>query len=227
MVNRKYFLLFTILLLFSSQLFSFAQTSKESLILKDQINKLQTDLEDQKTITSTLLEKINSLIETQNNLIKQYTQTNLIIQNLQSNPKTSNEKFKDAYVLNKEGKPYAFIDKDLKLYEYYGKDLLGWINPETNELIRNFDEATVAIIDGDFILDETGHAIASIERSENLKWEREKLYSQVQKRPLSNYFIRLENPQQFNKSTFKFSDWSIKKIEDILFFSEKRIQKLK
>lgn len=206
---------------------SFAQTSKDTLILKDQINKLQTDLEDQKTITSTLLEKINNLIDSQNSLIKQYTQTNLIIQNLQTGSTSSNDKFKDAFIVNKEGKPYAFIDKDLKLYEYYGQDLLGWINPDTSELVRNFDEAVVAIIDGDFILDETGHAIASIERSENLKWDREKLYSQVQKRPLSNYFIKLENPQQFNKSTFKFSDWSLKKIEDILFFSEKRIQKLK
>lgn len=225
MVTRKCFLLF--LILFSSQLSSFAQTSKEALILKEQVNRLQTDLEDQKATTSTLLEKINSLIENQNNLIKQYAQTNLVIQNLQISSKGANNKFKDAYLLNRDGKPYAFIDNDLKLYEYYGHDLLGWINPDTNEVIRNFDEAVVAIIDGDFILDETGHAIASIERSENLKWDREKLYSQVQKRPLSNYFIRLENPQLFNKSTFKFSDWSIKKIEDILFFSEKRIQKLK
>ena len=97
----------------------------------------------------------------------------------------------------------------------------------TNEIVRNFDEAVVAIIDGDFILDETGHAIGSIERSETLKWDREKLYSQVQKRPLSNYFIRLENPQQFNKSTFRFSDWSTRNLEDILFFSEKKIQKLR
>lgn len=228
MVDRKYFLLFTTLILFSlTVLPSFAQTSKESLILKDQINKLQTDLEDQKVLTSTLLERINSLIETQNSLIKQYTQTNLIIQNLQTGSKISNDKFKDAFILNKEGKPYAFIDNDLKLYEYYGHDLLGWIKPDTNEIVRNFDEAIVATIDGDFILDETGHSIATIERSETLKWDREKLSPQVQKRPLSNYFIRLENPQLFNKSTFKFSDWSIKKIEDILFFSEKRIQRLK
>lgn len=204
-----------------------AQTSKEALILKDQVNRLQSDLEDQKAITSSLLERINSLIENQNNLIKQYSQTNLIIHSLQSNPKASSNDFKDTFILNKEGKPYAFIDKDLKLYEYYGHDLLGWINSETNEVVRNFDEATVAIIDDNFILDETGHAIASIERSENLKWDREKLYSQVQKRPLSKYFVRLENPQQFNKSTFRFSDWSVKKIEDILFFSEKRIQKLR
>ena len=206
---------------------SFAQTSKDTLILKDQINKLQTDLEDQKAITNTLLDKINNLIDTQNSLIKQYTQTTLLIQNLQTNTNSTQDKFKDAFILNKEGKPYAFIDKDLKLYEYYGQDLLGWINPDTSEIIRSFDGAIVAILDGDFLLDDTGHAIASIERSENLKWDREKLYSQAQKRPLSNYFIKLENPQQFNKSTFRFSDWSIKKIEDILFFSEKRIQKLR
>ena len=60
-----------------------------------------------------------------------------------------------------------------------------------------------------------------------MRWDREKLYSQVQKKPVSQYFIRLENPKQFNLSTFRFSDWSNQKLEDLLFFSEKKIQKLK
>ena len=83
------------------------------------------------------------------------------------------------------------------------------------------------MIENDFILDETGHAIGSIERSENLRWDRERLYSQVQKKPVSQYFIRTESPTQFNLSTFRYSDWSTQMLEDILFFSEKKIQKLK
>ena len=37
----------------------YAQVSKDTLILKDQVNRLQEDLEEQKTITSTLLKRIN------------------------------------------------------------------------------------------------------------------------------------------------------------------------
>ncbi len=222
----NFLILIITLFLYTSEA-CYAQVSKDTLILKDQVNRLQEDIEEQKTITSTLLKRINDLIEKQNDLIKQYSQTNIVIQGLQSTQKTKPERFKNAFVLNKDGKPYAYIGNDLKLYEYYGKDLIGWIKSETNEIVRNFDEAVVAIIDGDFILDETGHAIGSIEQSENLRWDREKLYSQVQKRPISHYFVRLENPKQFTPSTFRFSDWSTQKIEDVLFFSEKKIQKLR
>lgn len=208
---------------------TFAQTSKEGLYLKDQITRLQTELEEQKQITSTLLETINELTKNQNQLILDFGQSIKLLQQISTRPSAldSQSSFKDAFILNKDGKPIAFIDAGLKLYEYYGGNLVGWVKPDTNEIIRNFDNSVIGVIENDFVLDETGHAIGSIERSENLRWDREKLYSQVQKKPISHYFIRLENPKQFNLSTFRYSDWSTQKLEDILFFSEKKIQKLK
>lgn len=205
----------------------FAQATKENLILRDQISKLQDDLSEQKALTSDLLERLNEVIKNQNQLIINFGETTKLIQNISTIALPANQTFKDAFILNKSGKPIAFIDDGLKLYEYYGGNLIGWIKPDTNEIVRNFDNSVVAQIEGDFILDETGHAIGSIERSENLRWDREKLYSQAQKNPVSQYFIRLENPKQFNLSTFRYSDWSNQKLEDILFFSEKKIQKLK
>ena len=206
---------------------AFAQATKENLILRDQISKLQEDLSEQKELTSNLLEKLNDVIKNQNQLIINFGETTKLIQNISTISLPTNQTFKDAFILNKSGRPIAFIDDGLKLYEYYGGNLVGWIKPETNEIVRNYDSSVVAQIENDFILDETGHAIGSIERSENLRWDREKLYSQAQKNPVSQYFVRLENPKQFNLSTFRYSDWSVQKLEDILFFSEKKIQKLK
>ncbi len=227
-MGKKCFLLFILLISFFNQV-SLAQTTKENLQLKDQVSKLQVDLEEQKSTTAKLLEQVTDLIENQNTLIKDFTQTSKVVQDLQVITEQNKKqlKFKDAFVLNKEGRPVAFIDNDLKLYDYYGKDLLGWIKLETNELVRNYDESVIAQIENDFLIDDTGHVIGSIERSENLKWDREKLYPQVQKRPLSQYFIKLENPKQFNPNTFRFSDWSNQKLEDILFFNEKKIQRLR
>ncbi|OGI18292.1 MAG: hypothetical protein A3B68_04450 [Candidatus Melainabacteria bacterium RIFCSPHIGHO2_02_FULL_34_12] len=222
----------TILLLFFICLNSncaLAQATKETLLLKEQISKLQEDLSEQKTLSSNLLQRLEDVIKNQNQLIIQFEQATKIIQGFSSLPMPSNQstKYKDAFLFSKEGKKIAFIDDGLKLYEYYGGNLIGWINPETDEIVRNFDNSIVAKIEGDFILDETGHAIGSIERSENMRWDRERLYSQVQKNPISQYFIRLENPKQFNLSTFRYSDWSTQKLEDLLFFSDKKIQKLK
>lgn len=227
-MGKKCFLLFILLISFFNQV-SLAQTTKENLQLKDQVSKLQVDLEEQKSTTAKLIEQVTDLIENQNTLIKDFTQTSKVVQDLQVITEQNKKqlKFKDAFVLNKEGRPVAFIDNDLKLYDYYGKDLLGWIKLETNELVRNYDESVIAQIENDFLIDDTGHVIGSIERSENLKWDREKLYPQVQKRPLSQYFIKLENPKQFNPNTFRFSDWSNQKLEDILFFNEKKIQRLR
>ena len=230
-MNKQNYFQIVILILYVLyfQVSAFAQTPKESLYLKEQISKLQDDLEEQKSITSSLLEKINDLIKNQNDLITQFTQTTKIIQNISSLTSVPKQQttFKDAFLLNKDSKPVAFVDDGLRLFEYYGGNLIGWIKPDTNEIVRNFDNSVVAFIENDFILDETGHAIGSVERSENLRWDREKLYSQVQKEPVSQYFIRLENPKQFNLSTFRYSDWATQKLEDILFFSEKKIQKLK
>lgn len=204
----------------------FAQPTKDNLILREQIIKLQEDLEEQKKTTNTLLDRINVLIESQNLLILKFNDSIKTIQTVPTTPLTQG-KYKDAFILNKDGKPIAFIDDGLKLYEYLGGHLIGTIKPDTNEVVRNFDESVVAVIENDFLLDETGHTIGSIERSENLRWDREKLYRQAQKTPVSQYFVRLDNPKQFNLSTFRFSDWSTQKLEDILFFSEKKIQKLK
>ena len=207
---------------------SFAQDIKESLILKDQISKLQVELTEQKVLTTSLLEKIDVLIKDQNQLILQFTEASKAIKNIsQGTQLNQKDKFKDAFLLSKDGKKIAFVDYDLKLYEYYGGNLIGWIKPDTNEIVRDYDNSIIAIIENDFVLDETGHAIGSIERSENMKWDREKFYAQVQKTPISQYFIRLENPKPFNLSTFRYSDWSAQKLEDILYFSEKKIQKLK
>ena len=222
-------LIVTIVLLPYCSINTLAQAIKETLFLKDQISNLQQQVEEQKGNISNLSERINELIRNQNQLIIQFGDITKTIQNTSTQPSTINPQlqFKDAFILNKDGKSVAFIDAGLKLYEYYGGNLIGYIKPETNEIVRNFDDTVVAVIEGDFILDETGHAIGSIERSENMRWDREKLYSQVQKKPVSQYFVRLENPKQFNLSTFRFSDWSNQKLEDILFFSEKKIQKLK
>ena len=141
--------------------------------------------------------------------------------------KKYSEKKSETNIVNKDGKLVAFIDDGLRLYEYYGGYLIGWIKPDTNEVVRNFDNSVIGVIEDDFILDETGHAIGSIERSENLRWDREKLFQQIQKKPTSHYFIRIENPIPFNLSPFRYSDWASEKLEDILFFSEKKIQKLK
>jgi len=230
MSKSKYFqIVILIITILCFQTSVFAQTSKEGLYLKDQITKLQVELEEQKEITSTLLEKINELTKNQNQLILDLGQSIKLLQEIftQSSILNPRSSFKDAFILNKDGKPIASIDDSLKLYEYYGGNLVGWIKTETNEIIRNFDNSVIGIIENDFVLDETGHATGSIERSENLRWDREKYYSQVQKKPVSQYFVRLENPKQFNLSTFRYSDWSTQKLEDILFFSEKKIQKLK
>lgn len=230
-MNKSKYLQIIILIItiFYLQKLALAQTTKEGIYLKDQITKLQVELEEQKEITSNLLEKINELTKNQNQLILDFGQSIKLLQEISTRPSalSTQHLFKDAFILNKDGRPIAFIDSNLKLYEYYGGNLLGWIKLETNEIIRNYDNSIIGIIENDFVLDETGHAIGSIERSENLRWDREKYYSQVQKKPVSQYFVRLENPKQFNLSTFRYSDWATQKLEDILFFSEKKIQKLK
>ena len=225
-LNKK--LLFILIISICQFNNSFAQDIKESLILKDQISKLQVELTEQKALTTNLFEKIDDLIKDQNQLILQFTETSKAIKNISQGTQFDQiNKFKDAFLLSKDGKKIGLIDYDLKFYEYYSGNLIGWIKPDTNELVRNYDNSVVGIIENDFVLDETGHVIGSIERSENLRWDREKFYAQVQKTPVSQYFIRLENPKSFNLSTFRYSDWSNQKLEDILFFSDKKIQKLK
>ena len=221
----KYLLILFLLLI---PLDAHGQATKETLYLKDQISDLQKEVKEQKELSQNLLEKINELIKNQNELILQSGQVAKILENLTSTSSaTKQTTFKDAFIVNKDGKLVAFIDDGLRLYEYYGGYLIGWIKPDTNEVVRNFDNSVIGVIEDDFILDETGHAIGSIERSENLRWDREKLFQEIQKKPISHYFIRIENPIPFNLSPFRYSDWASEKLEDILFFSEKKIQKLK
>ena len=199
-----------------------AQTPRDTVILREQISKLQGDLEEQKTLTSKLLERNTEIIDNQGKTIsnlKEFSDSTRTFIDLQ-------KKYKDAFVFNRDGKPYAYIDfPELKLYEYATGKLLGWIDANKNEVIRNYDGSTIATIENDFLIDAQGSPIGSIERSETLKWEREKLM--IQKTPESHFFVMAVAPQQFIQTQFRTSDWSTQKIEDLLFFSEKNIQKLK
>ena len=62
MQSQKYTkkaLLFLLFVFFFFQLHTPAQTSKESLYLKEQISKLQDDLDVQKELTTNLLERLD------------------------------------------------------------------------------------------------------------------------------------------------------------------------
>ena len=97
-MNCTYICLFMIFI--TSLLPSHAQ--KDTLILKEQVNRLQEDLDNQKEITAKLLDKTNILIEKQSDLIKQYVQTNIIIQGLQSNQKNKPTEFVTIAILAKD-----------------------------------------------------------------------------------------------------------------------------
>ena len=172
MIKPNYFqIIILTTTIFCCQTTAFAQATKETLFIKDQLLKLQEDLSEQKELTSTVLEKLNESIKNQNQLILQFNETSKLIQkpSLPASPIKQQSFFNSTFILNKDGKPVALIDDNLKLYEFTGGNLIGWINPDTNEIVRNFDNSVVAVIENDFVLDETGHAIGSIEKSENLK----------------------------------------------------------
>ena len=215
--------LFLLLIAYCLQLkASFAQTPRDTVILREQISKLQSDLEEQKALTSKLLERDTQLIDNQEKTLidlREFSDFTMTFIDLQ-------KKYKDAFIFNRDGKPYAYVDfPELKLYEYSTGKLLGWIDPNKNEVIRNYDGSTISTIENDFLIDVQGSPIGSIERSEVLRWEREKLM--IQKTPESHFFVMSVAPQQFIQTQFRTSNWSTQKLEDILFFSEKNIQKLK
>lgn len=224
---RKFIYIFTLVSFISAFTPAYSQNTNETLRLKQEVSNLSREIKEQKAVTSALQERINILIETQNSLITDLTKTINIIQTIPQTSSTSNNTFKDAFILNKSGKPIAFIDAGLKLYEYYGGNLIGKINPTTNEIIRNYDGSVIAIIENDFLIGEDGYAIGSVERSETLKWDREKLDSQVQKTPISHFFVMTQASTPFNLTPFRYSDWSDKDLEELLLFSEKKIHKLK
>ncbi len=186
--------------------------------LKDEITRLRKEIVGQKETTSNLVQRFNELVTNQGSFITELRTTIFTNQD---------NKFKDAFILGKDGKPFAFIDTGLKIYEYAGGNLLGWITSDTNEVVRNFDNSVVAIIESDFVIDESGHPIGSIERSETLKWDREKLYGKTQKTPVSHFFERPQTPRRFILSPYRSSEWSTLRIEDVLSFSEKSIQRIK
>ena len=121
----------------------FAQTPKDTVILREQISKLQIDVEEQKTLTSKLLERNTELINNQEKTLidlREFSDFIMSFIDLQ-------KKYKDAFVFNRDGKPYAYIDfPELKLYEYSTGKLLGWIDTNKNALIRNYDGSTIATI---------------------------------------------------------------------------------
>jgi len=191
---------------------------RELSSMKDEIIRLRKEIAGQKETTLNLVQRLNELATSQSSFITELRTTIFTNQD---------NRFKDAFILNKEGKPFAFIDTGLKIYEYGGGNLLGWINSDTNEVIRNFDNSVVAIIESDFVIDESGHPIGSIERSETLRWDREKLYGKIQKAPVSHFFERPQTPRRFILSPYRSSEWSTQRIEYVLNFSEKSIQRIK
>ena len=218
-----------------SQYLKDLQTQKDNAILhetqalKEEVIKLKKELIEQKDLTSMLVDRTIEVIDNQNQLLIQFKNTSDVINDISSTTDLLKQQLsvKETFILNMSGKPFAFIDNGFKLYEYNGGNLIGWINPKTNEIIRNFDNSTVAVVENDFVIDATGHPIGSIERSENLRWDREKLYPKVQKNPISHFFVRPSAPTQFILTPYRSSDWSAQNIEDILFFAENKIQKLK
>ena len=175
------------------------------------------------------MERNIQLIDNQEKIISDLTDSTIILKEFSGFTMSFidlQKKYKDAFVFNRDGKPYAYIDfPELKLYEYSTGKLLGWIDTNKNEVIRNYDSSTIATIENDFLIGVQGSPIGSIERSETLRWEREKLM--IQKTPESHFFVMSVAPQQFIQTQFITSNWSTQKLEDILFFSEKNIQKLK
>ncbi len=202
---------------------------QETQALKEEVIKLRKELVEQKDLTSMLVDRTIEIINNQNQLFTQFQNTSDSINDLSSTANLLKQQLsiKDTFILNMSGKPFAFIDNGFKLYEYNSGNLIGWINPKSNEIIRNFDNSIVAIIENDFVIDATGHPVGSIERSENLRWDREKLYPKVQKNPISHFFVRPSAPTQFILTPYRSSDWSAQNIEDLLFFAENKIQKLK
>ena len=204
--------------------------TQSTQVLRDEITRLRKEFADQKEITSNLLERVTEILNQQNRLNVNFNDTTKVIQDISSfamDTLSQQTLYKDAFILNPVGKPVGFIDAGLKIYEYDSGNLLGWIKPDTNEIVRNFDNSVVAIIENDFVLNEAGAPVGTVERSENLKWDREKLYSKVQKTPISHFFVRPSNPKQFILSPYRTTDWSTQMIEELLYFSEKRVQKIK
>ncbi len=202
--------------------------AKEQL-LKEEIIRLRKEVSEQKETTSNILHRTEDISNNQSQLLNQskeiITATNDIYSIVQSLQQYLN--YKDAFIFTKEGKPFAYIDPFLKVYEYSGGNLLGWLNVQDKQIVRNYDNSIIATIENDFIIDETGHPIGTIERSETLRLEREKLFPRVQKTPVSHFFNKIITQKQFIQPQYRFTDWSQKRLEDVLIFPTEKIEKLK
>ncbi len=211
------------------------QSLRETQLLREEISGLKKELQEQKELIKTQSDTTSLLrieLQTgQRDILSDLRDANMLLQEFSSFTMTFinlQKQYKDAFIYGKDGKLFAYIDfPELKIYEYSTGNLLGWINSEKNEVVRNYDNSIIATVENDFLIDSTGSPIASIERSETQRWEREKLFSMTQKTPISHFFTAASDPQQFIQPRYRTSDWSTQKLEDILFFSEKNIQKLK
>ena len=216
-----------------------SQNQRETLLLREEVSNLKKELQEQKELIRTqgdtntmLLERNLDLTNTQSKIISDLIMdTTIILQGFSNFTMTYIDiqgKYKDAFIFSPGGKPFAYIDfPELKIYEYNSGNLLGFINADKNEVVRNYDNSIIATIENDFLIDDKGAPIGSVERSETLRWEREKILNMIQKTPVSHFFTGASAPQQFIQPKYRTSDWSTQKIEDVLFFSEKNIQKLK
>ena len=209
---------------------------KEIQFLREEVSKLRTEASSQKDLLSTQKDLISSikittddLAKDQNQLLTQFTSASSSLQQILSATSFIKQflAFKDTFIFNRDGKPYAYIDNQtLNIYGYNNGNLLGWVN-NLHEIIRNYDKSIIATLEGDFLIDESGHPIGTLERSETLRLEREKIPSQIQKTPVSHYLIRIENSRQFNQSIYRFTDWSGQKLEDLLFFPSDKVEKVR
>ena len=205
------------------------QSQREAQLLREEVSNLRKELSAQKDLTSMLMDRANDISDNQSQINSQLQNTISTLKDINSDTDFLKQQllFRDSFIFNKTGKPFAFIDPSLRIYEYSSGNLIGSIDINTNEIIRNYDGSTIATLEKNFLIDQNGQPIGSIERSETLRLEREKLYPQIQKNPISHFFVPIEGKKQFIQTPSRFSDWSTQMLEDVLFFSEKKIQKLK
>lgn len=205
------------------------QNQREAQLLRQEVLNLKAELSAQKDLTSMLVDRANDISNNQSQINSQLQNTISTLKDINSDTDFLKQQllFRDSFIFNKTGKPFAFIDPSLRIYEYSSGNLIGSIDINTNEIIRNYDGSTIATLEKNFLIDQNGQPIGSIERSETLRLEREKLYPQIQKNPISHFFVPIEGKKQFIQTPSRFSDWSTQMLEDVLFFSEKKIQKLK
>ncbi len=199
---------------------------KEDVSLKNEIINLNTNIIDLTkkidgvTNNQELLSKILNALTDLKNLIN--TSSNSISNSDDIKYLNQLLKYKDAFILNPSGAVVGSIDNTtLKIYGFNNGNLLGFVDLKNNIIIRNEDKNTIAKIENDFLINEIGEPIGSIERSSELTKAREKL--NIQKTPESQYTQRNENKTDFNLSSARANRWSsTQSISDLLFIYDTR-----